>query len=130
MKRLKKETSITKSVQWVWKEKAFAAFLLITAFLMLCTIIWVYHVKVLNAPKVYSDGFGYYAYLPALVRGDFTFGFIEAEDWEHSLKLIEAEGGLVNKYPVGVAIMESPFFFAAHLISLFLLDYFSITNIE
>lgn len=119
MKRSKKETSITKSVQWVWKEKAFAAFLLITAFLMLCTIIWVYHVKVLNAPKVYSDGFGYYAYLPALVRGDFTFGFIEAEDWEHSLKLIQAEGGLVNKYPVGVAIMESPFFFAAHLLSLF-----------
>lgn len=106
-------------LQWFGEEKVFAAFLMITAFLMLCTIIWVYHVKVLNAPKVYSDGFGYYAYLPALVRGDFTFGFIEAEDWEHSLKLIQAEGGLVNKYPVGVAIMESPFFFAAHLLSLF-----------
>ena len=87
-------------------EKAFIGFLIITAFFMLCSIVWVYHVKVLNAPKVYSDGFGYFAYLPALLRGDFSFGFIEAEGWEHSLKLIEADGGLVNKYPVGVAIME------------------------
>lgn len=102
-----------------WRqERAFAIFLVITAFLMLVSIVWVYHVKVLNAPKVYSDGFGYYAYLPALLRGDFSFGFIEAEGWEHSLKLIEADGGPVNKYPVGVAIMESPFFFAAHLLSL------------
>lgn len=102
-----------------WRqERAFILFLFITAFLMLFSIIWVYHRKVLNAPKVYSDGFGYYAYLPALVRGDFTFGFIEAEGWEHSLTLIPAAGGLVNKYPVGVAIMESPFFFAAHLLSL------------
>lgn len=82
---------------------------------MLCSIIWVYHTKVLNAPKVYSDGFGYYVYLPALIYGDFTFSFVEG--WEHPLRLIEAAGGLVNKYPVGVAIMESPFFFAAHLIS-------------
>lgn len=103
---------------WLRQEKALAAFLLITAFLMLGSIIWVYHIKVLNAPKVYSDGFGYYAYLPALLRGDFTFGFIEAEGWEHSLTLIRAAGGMVDKYPVGVAIMESPFFFAAHLISL------------
>lgn len=105
-------------IDWWRQEKAFTGFLIITVFFMLCSIVWVYHVKVLNAPKVYSDGFGYYAYLPALLRGDFTFGFIEAEGWEHSLKLTPAVGGLVNKYPVGVAIMESPFFFAAHLLSL------------
>lgn len=104
--------------QIIKNEKALAAFLLITAFLMLASIIWVYHIKVLNAPKVYSDGFGYYAYLPALLRGDFTFGFIEDEGWEHSLTLIKAAGGMVDKYPVGVAIMESPFFFAAHFLSL------------
>lgn len=93
-------------------------FILLTVFLMLCSIIWVYHIKVLNAPKVYSDGFGYYVYLPALLYGDFTFGFVEG--WEHPLTLISVGGGgqNVNKYPVGVAIMESPFFFAAHLLSL------------
>lgn len=105
-------------VDWLRQEKAFAAFLFITVMLMFGSIVWVYHVKVLNAPKIYSDGFGYFAYLPALVRGDFTFGFIEAEGWEHNLKLIRAAGGMVNKYPVGVAIMESPFFLTAHVISL------------
>lgn len=98
------------------ENRALLFFLAATAFLMLCSIIWVYHVRVLNAPKVYSDGFGYYVYLPALIYGDFDFGFVEG--WEHPLRFSQAAGGLVNKYPVGVAIMESPFFFVAHLISL------------
>ena len=88
----------------------------ITAFLMLCSIIWVYHVKVLNAPKVYSDGFGYYLYLPAVIHGDFSFSFIEG--WEHPFDLMEVDGGKIDKYPVGVAIMESPFFFLAHVVCL------------
>lgn len=112
----KNESIMNKVISWLRQEKALVAFLIITGFLMLCSIIWVYHTKVLNAPKVYSDGFGYYVYLPALIYRDFTFSFVEG--WEHPLELIEAAGGLVNKYPVGVAVMESPFFFAAHLISL------------
>ncbi len=114
----KSDNLIKKMMNWMLQEKGLAAFLIITACLMLGSIVWVYHIKVLNAPKVYSDGFGYYAYLPALIYRDFSFGFIEEGKWEHTLKLIEAAGGMVNKYPVGVAIMESPFFFTAHLISL------------
>lgn len=110
--------SVRRILEWLGKEKALAVFLAVTVGLMLWSIVWVYHIKVLNAPKVYSDGFGYYAYLPALLYGDFTFDFIDAGGWEHSLKLIPAAGGMVDKYPVGVAIMESPFFFAAHLFSL------------
>lgn len=117
-KRKYENNIIKKAWDWIWQEKAFAVFLIVTAFFMLGSIVWVYHVKVLNAPKVYSDGFGYFAYLPALLYGDFSFGFIEAGGWEHSLTLIQAVGGPVNKYPVGVAIMESPFFFVAHLVSL------------
>lgn len=98
------------------EHKRLYLFIIMTAALMLLSIIWVYHTKVLNAPKVYSDGFGYYVYLPALIYGDFSFGFVEG--WEHPLSLIEASGGLINKYPVGVAVMESPFFFAAHIVSL------------
>lgn len=108
---------MSRVAQWLWQEKALVIFLVMTACLMLGSILWVYHVKVLNAPKVYSDGFGYFAYLPALLYRDFTFRFIEAGGWEHNLKLIQAAGGMVNKYPVGVAIMESPFFFLAHLLS-------------
>ncbi len=119
MKEKRKSNNlIKKMMKWMLQEKALTAFLIITACLMLGSIVWVYHIKVLNAPKVYSDGFGYYAYLPALIYRDFSFGFIEEGKWEHTLKLIEAAGGMVNKYPVGVAIMESPFFFTAHLISL------------
>lgn len=95
---------------------AFIVFLLVTMILMAAGIIWVYHVKVLNAPKVYSDGFGYFVYLPAILYGDFQFDFVR--DFEHPLTLIQADGGLLNKYPVGVAIMESPFFFTAHVLSL------------
>lgn len=111
-----KKSRIYKWADRIKGNRALVVFLTVTAFLMFCSIIWVYHVKVLNAPKVYSDGFGYYVYLPALLYGDFQFGFVEG--WEHPLDLIQIAGRLVNKYPVGVAIMESPFFFAAHLLSL------------
>lgn len=99
------------------KHFPFILFLAISAFLMLFSIIWVYHTKVLNAPKVYSDGFGYFLYLPAFfIYHDFSFSFIEG--WEHPFDLIQAAGGLVNKYAVGTAVMESPFFIIAHLLSL------------
>ena len=111
-----KEKLIRRVANAIVQEKALVFFLTATSLLMLCSIIWVYHVRVLNAPKVYSDGFGYYVYLPALLYDDFTFGFVK--EWEYPLTLIEAAGGVINKYPVGVAIMESPFFFAAHIFSL------------
>ena len=95
---------------------AFIIFSGLTMILMCSSIIWVYHIKVLNAPKVYSDGFGYYVYLPAVLYHDFQFSFVEG--WEHSLDLIQTTDGIVNKYPVGTAIMESPFFFMAHFLSL------------
>ena len=111
------EKNMKCKLTYIMKEnRALLIFLAATAFLMLCSIIWVYHVKVLNAPKVYSDGFGYYVYLPAMIYRDFSFDFVEG--WEHPLDLIQSAGGIVNKYPVGVAIMESPFFFLAHIISL------------
>ncbi len=112
-----KEKKRRKWAHILQENKTFALFIIITTILMFVSIVWVYHIKVLNAPKVYSDGFGYYVYLPALLYGDFSFEFIEG--WEHPLDLTSVSGGSVNKYPVGVAIMESPFFFLAHLISCF-----------
>lgn len=109
-------TVLNKVRKYVRENALFSVFIAVTAFLMLFCIVWVYHIKVLNAPKVYSDGFGYYLYLPALVYNDFSFGFIEG--WEHPFELKQVAGGMIDKYPVGVAIMESPFFFLAHGISL------------
>lgn len=107
--------------QHLWKKgcSPICLFLLGTALLMAAAVVWVYHVRVLNAPKVYSDGFGYYLYLPAtFIYHDFSFSFIEG--WEHPFDLRPAAGGVqvLNKYAVGTAIMESPFFLAAHVISL------------
>lgn len=107
---------LNKVRKYIDENKLFCAFIVITAFLMFFSIVWVYHVKALNAPKVYSDGFGYYVYLPAVVYGDFSFSFIEG--WEHAFGLKQVAGGMIDKYPVGVAILESPFFFLAHGISL------------
>lgn len=100
----------------VKENKKLVLFIASTVILMLFAVVWVYHIKVLNAPKVYSDGFGYFVYLPAIIYKDFTFSFVEG--WEHPLTLNLVDGGMLNKYPVGVAIMESPFFFVAHLLSL------------
>lgn len=97
------------------KHIPFIFFLSISSFLMLFSVIWVYHIKVLNAPKVYSDGFGYFLYLPAFfIYHDFSFSFIEG--LEHPF--VQVVGWLVNKYAVGTAVMESPFFLAAHLLAL------------
>lgn len=102
--------------RYIREDVIFYIFILVTALLMFFSIVWVYHVKVLNAPKVYSDGFGYYLYLPAVIHNDFSFEFIEG--WEHPFGLKEVQGGKIDKYPVGVAILESPFFFAAHAVCL------------
>ncbi len=114
---------LKKAADEMKKEKFFYIFIAVTAALLFAGIVWVYHVKVLNAPKVYSDGFGYYVYLPAtFIYHDFSFGFVD-DSW-YRLDLSQVAGHALDKYPVGVAVMESPFFFAAHLICL-LRDHFS-----
>lgn len=107
---------LDQSKKYFRQNKLFFVFIMLTALLMFLSIVWVYHIRVLNAPKVYSDGFGYYLYLPAVIYGDFGFHFIEG--WEHPFGLKQVMGGMIDKYPVGVAILESPFFFLAHGISL------------
>ncbi len=74
---------------------------------------------------VQSDAKGYYAYLPAIfIYGDPNFGFfdeIEKEKYYHPTNQYEyrvgIDGTMVNKYFCGVAIMQAPFFLAAHMLS-------------
>lgn len=71
-----------------------------------------------------SDGAGYYAYLPALfIHHDMEYKFCQAGQpsklnypgADHTLFMNRTiEGKLINKYFVGTAIMESPFFFIAY----------------
>lgn len=69
--------------------------------------------------EIYADKAGYYIYLPAA----FLHGFYQEaypDDIEarlgHGFRF--EEGRLFTKYPMGVAVMVSPFFLAAHLLAL------------
>lgn len=87
------------------------------------------------SPKysISSDGFGYYAYLPAVfIYQDLNFSFFDNaykknyhEDpppWVRSF-MIETETGVINKYWIGESLLLLPFFLIAHWLStLFGLD--------
>lgn len=70
-----------------------------------------------------SDGVGYYAYLPAIfIYQDLHFNFLEkvenkfASRAHHQVKQ-EVEGGAVNKYYIGAAILMTPFFLLAEMLT-------------
>jgi hypothetical protein len=81
-----------------------------------------------NGPPIRSDGFGYYVYLPALfIHHDIFFGFLNDPKFAAALHsyafpdlqwsgLAEVPNGFVDKYPVGSAIMQLPFFLVAYAI--------------
>lgn len=74
---------------------------------------------------VKADGFGYYAYLPAVfVYQDLNFGFFEKMEggkyYDSNLYYDyrqQAGGNTINKYYCGTALVQSPFYLAAHLIA-------------
>lgn len=79
----------------------------------------------LNGPPIRSDGLGYYVYLPSIfIYNDLSLNkFIDSytanyhdektDTWNGSYKY-ENTNNYLNKYPVGVAVMSSPFFLVAH----------------
>ncbi len=83
-----------------------------------------------NWPPIRSDGFGYYVYLPAVfIHHDIFFNFLSdsqfapsmkdypEDDWAGLDEREDGENGLVDKYPVGTAIMQTPFFLGAWAIA-------------
>ena len=68
-------------------------------------------------PLIQTDGQGYHAYLPAVfIYHDLQFHFVEStgqnyypED-KRAKFIVPSEGGNVNKYFVGTAIVQAPFF--------------------
>ena len=77
----------------------------------------------LNNPPIRSDGQGYYMYLPAFfIYHDPEMHFIDelgtailAKDGSY---FQASTGAYVDKYTMGTAVMELPFFLLAHLITL------------
>jgi hypothetical protein len=74
--------------------------------------------------NIASDGKGYYVYLPAaFIYHDFSFAFTEQTEANYNPGSIQPpvaklpNGQYLNKYFAGEAILLSPFFLLAHLLS-------------
>jgi len=77
-------------------------------------------------PIIQTDGQGYHAYLPAVfIYQDLQFSFIDPVSTEYygSDKMAEfivpTQSGNVNKYFVGAALMQTPFFLSGCVLSWF-----------
>ncbi|GEM_PF-1353400 len=105
--------------------KKLAVFFLITSGLAFCSGIYGYKGHS-EWPPVRSDGEGYYSYLPTMIiYKSFDFSLIEKSrfqngfpDWT-GIRLNKNTGRLHNQYPMGVAILISPFFLVAHIFTSF-----------
>lgn len=82
-------------------------------------VVYIYG-AVLSAPPIRSDGAGYYIYLPALfIDRDLTFMAMavrQAENiasWGANLRQLPS-GVYFDRYPVGPALLQIPFFAVAH----------------
>ncbi len=96
--------------------------------LLICLVITFY--QQINNDKwkqiIRSDGLGYYAYLPAVfIYHDCKFEFLKEIDKNYNMN--QYSGGMikstplgkVNKFYVGLSIFWLPFFWLAHLFTLF-----------
>jgi len=76
----------------------------------------------LNGPPIRSDGVGYYAYLPAFfIDHDLSMSTLARRQFAGAIPLYTGigpyrnSGKYLDKYPIGVAMLISPFFLAADL---------------
>ena len=98
--------------------------LLIFADLALLATIYIYGLGLSNGPPIRSDGVGYHAYLPALlIDHDLTFRTMANRlyggaipEWT-GIILYPKNGIYLDKFPVGTALLQAPFFIAADLIA-------------
>ena len=75
----------------------------------------------LNAPPIRSDGQGYYMYLPAyFIYHDPKMLFLDqVQDVGafRSTYFLSATGAMVDKYTMGTALLQLPFFLIAHILT-------------
>jgi hypothetical protein len=110
---------------WFWPAISAAALFL----LALLACLYIYSSCVVYGPPIRSDGFGYYSYLPAIfIDHDLTMRTPKAFEWtvvgSHPLPYAwdglwtyPGTGKLLQKYTIGTALLQTPFFLAAHITS-------------
>ncbi len=105
-------------VRYFFEVLPFMVMAVLMAVLSCCYI----YSRQLNGPPIRSDGFGYYAYLPSVVI-DHNLQFTPALNnmapgataYNYGIARPLGGTGYFNKYAVGTAILQSPFFVGAHL---------------
>jgi hypothetical protein len=90
--------------------------------LAIASFAWIYGAKLADGPPIRSDAMGYYLYLPAvLVDRDVTMertaerSFAGRTSEMQGVRRVPPYGRYLDKYPVGEAIMLTPFFGLGHL---------------
>ena len=75
---------------------------------------------------IHSDGMGYYAYLPAvIIYHDFNYAFLPEINRKYNIPdkidgyIKHIDNSAIDKHFAGVALLWLPFFYLAHLLSLF-----------
>jgi hypothetical protein len=90
--------------------------------LAIASFAWIYGSELAAGPPLRSDATGYYLYLPAvLIDHDVTMERTAERSFAGSpaemagVRRVPPSGRLLDKYPVGEAIMLAPFFAAGHV---------------
>jgi hypothetical protein len=89
------------------------------AIIALAAVAYIYGLH-LNGPPIRSDGIGYQAYLPAFfIDHDLTFKTFagrvfggDIPDWT-GISLYPPTGNYLDKFPIGTALLQAPFFLIA-----------------
>lgn len=97
---------------------------LLIVFIFLFSIFTFIFQKRLSYPPIISDGDGYYSYLPAVFINNDLFSLNPSYYEKHrefltypAYNLWQETGKYLNKYPMGTAILMSPMFYIATIIS-------------
>lgn len=97
-----------------YKEKRIFIFIIVISLLVFLSTNYIYK-NGYNGPPIRSDGKGYYVYLPSFfIEHSFQ---IQTDEYTPYWYVLE-NGNVVNSYPMGTAILQIPFFLAAHAFTL------------
>lgn len=95
---------------------------MVVGLLAIASLAWIYEAELAEGPPIRSDAMGYYLYLPALVLDrDVTMertaerSFAGRTTEMQGVQRVPPYGRYLDKYPVGEAIMLTPFFALGHL---------------
>jgi hypothetical protein len=101
---------------------AVLAVVTVFGFLAIASFAWIYEARLAEGPPIRSDAMGYYLYLPAaLLDRDVTMErtaerSFAGRTWQmQGVRRVPPYGRYLDKYPVGEAIMLTPFFALGHL---------------